>query len=487
VSSILSTLPLPIKPSADATGLFTLINQSLIVAYESADLEVMEMATSNLRQLTGAFPEITEECFSVLTPSLVAWISDPEGLLTDKDYDLIAGSTYDAALQFIRTLPTNEETLAEHSDLLGCIANRITANMGTLKAFHSFWTEVYADVVTFDNVPAALCPLLLVMDGESSFSQATEEPSQSPSTHGEREGLTEDESFEPRERQRSFELPDPDASSSFELSPPPTPPSDTETLEEDPEDPLSVVAPASEAPEENDLDQQSTNKLTGWTGSYEDLSQQVATGNRVNQSPYYKMSRPHERYAFSFQSPEGSIPGLGLYTASASAFSASPRHPSPNASRARSSANMFASAEPLSPSSPNSRKRTRDDDSGSGDQVVACTPVKRRKQEKDDSDEDSDDDGTPIRPWFDADFDHEKADIPGLTAVPFQPFTQNNLPKGPYLFSGSAYSQPADGENVVTAAASTRTPVKAINRMLGQRAVSGKRYVVSSITFMHTE
>jgi hypothetical protein len=481
-------LPLPIKPSADVTTLFTLINQSLIVAYESADLEIMEMATSNLRKLTSAFPELTEECFSLVTSSLIAWVSDPEGLLTDMDYDLISGSTYEAALQFIRNLPTNEDTLAEHSELIGCITNRITANLGTLKAFRSFWTEEYAEIVAFDDAPAALCPLLLVMESDASFSQDTEEASQLPPASEDEGELTEDESFVSCDRERSFELPDPDASSSFELSPPPTPPSDAETLEEDSEDPLSIVAPASEAPEENDSDQQATNRLSRWTGSYEDLSQQVATTSQAVQSPHYKVSKPHDQCAFSFQSPEGPIPGLGLYTASTFAFSTSPRHPSLNTSGSQSSANTFASTSSTvqSPTSPNSRKRRAwESDSESGDQAVACTPVKRRRQEKDGSDEDSDDDRTPIRPWFDADCDHEKADIPGLASVPFQPFTQKNLPKGPYRFSGQAGSQ-ADTVATTTSRRPTKAPVKAINRMLGQGAVSGQQLAVS-ITFMHTE
>lgn len=66
--------------------------------------------------------------------------------------------------------------------------------------------------------------------------------------------------------------------------------------------------------------------------------------------------------------------------------------------------------------------------------------MKRRKQEKVDSDDDSDDDRTPIRPWFDADVDSEKTEVPAV--IPFQPFTKHNLPNGAYPFSSATSGSP---------------------------------------------
>ena len=424
------------------------------MAYQSAEAENLELATSNLRRLSDAFLQFTEECFSILTPGLVMWISDQERLLTDGDYELVVGSTYEAILQFIRSLPTNGETLAEYSELLGCIAGRIASSIGILNAFHSFWTEVYADVVTFDNVPASLCPLLLAME-ELVSSQITEEENQPPSISGVTVDLAGGVFFEL-----------PESGSSFELSPPPTPSSIAETLEEDP---LSLVAPASEAPEENDSDSQSTNGLTRWKGSYEDLGQQMSTGGGAVQSPYYEVSKPHGHHVFSFHSPEGSIPGLGLSTSGASPYA--PRHGQASVGTVPAS----PSEELLSPNSPNSKKkRPWDNDCEPDNQYTVRTPAKRRKQDKDDSDDDSDDDHTPIRPWFDADFNHEKADIPRLGTIPFQPFTQHNLPKGPYKFSA-----PTNSHSTITQSRPI-DPVIAINPMFNQRSFSGVQYRLSS-------
>ena len=467
VSSIVKSLPFPIKASLDLTALFTLINQSLVMAYQSGSLDIMALATANLRTLTQNFSQFTAEAFSLITPGLVMWISDTETLFNEEEYDVIIGSTYDLALQFVRNLPVNEETLVEHCELLACITNRITAQATTIKSFHSFWTETYADVVAFDDVPDELRPLLLLMD-ESFSSQETEESNVATEN-------TEDSVIE-----ESFELPDPETSSSFELSPPPTPPSDAETLEEESQDPLSFVAPASEAPEDTDLEEDSVQRPMGWTGSYEDLSQQVAVNSRTLQSPVY--NGYHHQRAFFFQSQEDPISGLGLANMSTSV------HPSLNISPVRSATRRMASdtSEDSSTSrSPHSRKRRTwedGDDTDDGklhqpikevktDIIIACTPVKRRKQEKADSDDDSEDDRTPTRPWFDAD------DIPGLssTAVPFQPFSKHNLPNRPYQFSAPA--APHATVNVTsqhTGKAGSRAThsVQASNRMLG-RALSG--------------
>lgn len=310
------------------------------MAYQSGSMDIMFIATSNLRVLTEGFSQLTLEAFSLLTPALIMWTSDPETILADDDYDLIIGSTYSAILQFIHNLPVNEDTLAEHCELLACITNRITPNASTIRAFHSFWTETYADVVAFDNVPDELRPLLLIMESDS-FSQEMEQ------SDGESTELTIGD---------SFELPDPETSSSFELSPPPTPPSDNETLEEESQDPLSHVAPASEAPEEADSEQESGRRLARWTGSCEDLSQQVANG--TVRSPAYGASKPYRGYAFSFQSPGSPIPGLGLFDVTAGATSN--MHPSLNTSAMQTESSSGVST----PTSPYSRKRRSLDDDG---------------------------------------------------------------------------------------------------------------------------
>lgn len=433
VASIVKSLPMPIKGSMDLTALFTMINQSLVMAYQSGSMDNMTVATKNLYTLTENFHQFTAEAFSSLSSGLVMWISDPDTLFSEADYDLIVGSTYDAVLRFLRKLPVNEETLADHSDILACITTRITAKAGTIKAFHSFWTEVYADVVSLDDVPDELRPLLLIREDESIMSQVEESSIPSPVD------LPADS---------SFELPDLETSSSFELSPPPTPPSDTETLPPDDEsqDPLSHAAPASECPEETDSDEESTMRTTKWTGSCEDLTQQV-TGGRVAQSPY-KASRPGG-YLFSFQSPGSPIPGLGLYSSKPGTF-----HSSITANVARSPMAIIASSssEDLStPSSPYSRKRRAWDDE-------ACTPVKRRKQERPDSDSDSDDDRTPIRPWFDSEGDQEKPDT--SMVVPFQPFSKHNLPNGAYKFTGvsQATKEVAAANSVSGTTSSRRNP-----------------------------
>jgi hypothetical protein len=403
---LLQTLPLPTPASVDMTPVFSLVNQSFSAAYTSATHDNLTTAITNLRLLTQAFPVIQPDYLSTLSPSLIQWIMEEKECLTDDEYDLIIGTTYNSVLDVIRRMPISIETLTTHSDLLSCITCRITPEMATFKFFHAFWIAEYADKVDFEDVPEDLQTLVSI--NNSSQEEPVEDDVPVVEDDKEEEPTEEDDlSAAPARPELSIKV----------VSSIPT----GATLDENDQtsfiDPLATAAPAGETPDEGEeISFHYLLQGPRWTGSFEDLSQHDTNDGTF---PHYGVSASGHGDPSDYppSSPAPSSPSASEYSV-----------------RPLSRESIFGLA---SPSSPSSRKRRHFDDEGMHNTLnsipkincyVERAIVKRRKQENDDSDEE--DMTTPTRPWFDYQPDQSASCPP----APFEPFKKHNLPKTIYKF-----------------------------------------------------
>lgn len=435
VTAILRTLPTtPAPQDVDCHSFYTLLNQTLLLAYSCGSKECMHLAISILRVLTQTMPLLHENCLDALTPCLIHWIHDEEHHLSDSEYDLIVGSTFEAALNVLKRKAVSGETLAAHSELLASIEARSTEGGATRTVFQRFWDGQYAGVISMDDVPEALYPLLQITESVAETEAMEEEDAA--------DNLMQSDDT-PSQPSSSPGIPNVHAASPLR-------------------DPLAHVAPASEAPDAlDDLPPEvaATIGLRRWTGSSDDLSASVF-GNESVPSPFYRVSRPSRSIFFSPGTPgRSTIPNFN-YVPSPAYLGHSPRKPT--SLSCELSASLFGTE---SPASPNKKKRRMGDDDDD------MTPSKRRRHAVDtDSESDSDDDKTPKRPWLD--FDPSSDDEGPLRSMPFRPFSAHNLPMSPFKFGALSSAPPSPAKPVPT--------VKQLNECLAETTLESQpRYVES--------
>lgn len=285
-SSILRSLPLPAEPTSDGTLVWSLVSQSLILAYESADPDVIELATANLDVLAQLLPSASIKYLEVVSAALTLWISDTERLLTEEEYDVVIPAVYAAILEVISTEPS-VDTLTTYCTLLVCVTDRITPTLSTIKSFKEFWINNYATKVDPEQIPKELCPLLLAMD--ESIQEMEDEPHVVKSV--EESTVHSYEADDTVDNDSQSVPPSTDSSLAGDSS---------DTCSET--DSLSTIVPLSEVPECGEEDV--SPPASPWTGSFEITSTRVEDNDdddeeeddsdendAKEQAPVFKVSR----------------------------------------------------------------------------------------------------------------------------------------------------------------------------------------------------
>lgn len=370
---LLGSFPHPVTDGRHIVLSF--VDQSLNQVYAADVREAIELTITNLHSLTEALVHLRPSHLLPLTPSLVQWIADEEGLMTDQEYDIIIGQTYGAILDCLAREVVDNELLCSHAELLSTISKRITPSLKTIRLFKRFWV-VHCERVDREELTDDLRSLLdLVgsddLDEEPKEEEARQPPSDDSCGSDEVRDLlaTADalEDEEEKERLRDIERP--------------------QVKEQATSESIPLSDPSSDG--------------------FEPSSDRIISPKI---SPVHSPALLPESAIITRHSLHDKLAALDV---------------SDDSSEFQFSSEDKAAFGTLSRGSPNSRKRSLDEDDD-------CTPIKRRKQ---DGEEEDVDDSTPVKPWFGDDDDDDKPiETP---PIPFLPFAPDNSPKGVFQFSAS--------------------------------------------------